>query len=62
MSQEKFPFSQGTRGAQTVLVTPLNSSDSQFLSEIHPEEPVWTEMCSKLSADLRIWDCPAELL
>lgn len=44
MSQEGFPFSLSTGGAQTALVTPLNSSDTQFLSEIHLEESVWREV------------------
>lgn len=62
MSQDSFPFSLSRRGAQAVLVTPLNSTETQFLSEIHLEGSVWREMRSKLSAELGIWECPAELL
>lgn len=62
MSQDSFPFSLSTGGAQAVLVTPLNSTETQFLSEIHLEGSVWREMRCKLSAELGIWECPAELL
>lgn len=44
VSQEGFPFSLSSRGAQTVLVTPLNSTDTWFWSEINLEESLWTQM------------------
>lgn len=56
MSQESFPFSLMV----PMLVTPLNCTETQFLSEIHLEGSVWREMWNKLSAELRIWECPAE--
>lgn len=36
------------RGAQTGLVTPLHSIETQFLSEIHLEESVWRENVEKV--------------
>lgn len=44
VSQEGFPFSLSSRGAQTVLVTPLNSTATWFLSERNLEESLWAQM------------------
>lgn len=57
----RFPISPEHKGSSA------RAGDSSELHRyqifiLHLQESVWTEMRGKLSVELRIWECPAELL